>query len=142
MPWLTDVNLTFINGRNALTNKSPLGYKDAKTKRIIKIRQGFDSDGASIPSAFWPKFKFIGLGHPFDVEHRREGFLHDYLCRCGPSLNPPVKRSLADRIFLRSLLEAGRKPKWKCYEFYFGVRIGAIFGIGKPDPNHPCCKAE
>ena len=137
MPFLTQFSLTFVNGRDAVSNKIPVGWKYEKTGELVRIPSGFESDGASIPSFLWPKVKipftniYLGLGHPFDSEHRREAHLHDYLCRCGPDIG--IKRSKADRMFLAALLESDRKPRWKCYEFYAGVRIGAVLGIGVPE---------
>lgn len=84
----------------------------------IHIPAGFQSDGASVPRAFW------GLVFPQDdLSSMYAAFFHDYLYRTHPK---GWTRKDADEEFL-FLLKLGDVPTARATMAYFGVRLfGAI----------------
>jgi len=89
------------------------------TYRGIHIPAGFNFDGASSPRIFWsiiPPFK----------QTKRASCVHDYLCR---NAKNKEERARADKIFKEALIEMGLNPV-RVTAGYWGVRIGAFFGVG------------
>lgn len=74
------------------------------SNKIVKVPEGFLSDGASIPRVFWFWASPIG-------RHAQAAILHDYLCEYLTILEDgkPVEitRKEADQIFKESLLVLG-----------------------------------
>jgi hypothetical protein len=66
----------------------------------ITVPSGFPTDFASVPRPFW---WFV----PRAGRHTKASVLHDFLCRRGAQLEPPIRRSDADGIFRRTMREAG-----------------------------------
>lgn len=107
-------------GEGCLNKSMPLIFSIGKGKWKLfsgyfisgyEIPEGFETDFASIPKAFWP---FIG--HPMKHEFQRASLLHDYLIR-----GEVYKRSECDRIFLNILRNDG-VSKWKSFLMWFAVR--------------------
>ena len=93
---------------------STLRYASDILGCIVSIPSWFRTDFASVPRvpvAFW----FWG-----DRAHR-EAVLHDYLYRIDS--DPVVARSVADRVFLESMISRG-KGRGVRWPMYLGVRIG------------------
>jgi hypothetical protein len=65
---------------------------------LISVPVGFKSDFASVPRPFWWLVPRYG-------RYTKAAVLHDYLCRKGAELEPPIHRSDADGIFRRSMRE-------------------------------------
>ena len=85
----------------------------------ILVPRGFVFDGASAPRMFWiviPPFK----------RTKKAAVIHDWLCS---NAKDKEDRLLADKLFFKMLGEAGLS-KVRCKMGYYGVRVGAMIGIG------------
>ncbi len=81
-----------------------LGYK-------IKVKAGFDFDGASIPRALWSVY-----GNPLSGEFRIAALVHDALYA-----SEKLSRELADAIFL-DLMKQHKVGYIKRQTMYYAVR--------------------
>jgi len=80
----------------------------------LKIPAGFESDGASVPRAFW------GLVFPAeDMKAMFAAMVHDFIYRTHPT---GWTKKLADEEF-RQLLERCKVPAKRAYFAYLGVRL-------------------
>ena len=89
------------------------------TAHGITVPRGFLFDGASAPRIFWsvipPMFKT-----------KKAAVIHDWLCK---NAKGPKDRLYADKLFYEMVMEAGLS-KTRAKLGYWGVRIGALLGIG------------
>jgi hypothetical protein len=91
--------------------KEPLSYiTDIPTTHMIKVPSGFESDGASVPRAFWRLF-------PPSGQYTAAAILHDWLC-----IKKPVSSKDAARIFLEAMENLG-VPRRVRYPMYWAVRF-------------------
>ena len=81
-----------------------LGYR-------IKVKKGFDFDGASIPKALWSVY-----GNPLSGNFRIAALVHDVLYA-----SETFPRELADAIFL-DLMKQHEVGYVKRYTMYYAVR--------------------
>lgn len=79
----------------------PLAYRGRE--QTVRIAPGFITDFASVPH-------FLLWFVPSYGSYTKAAVVHDYLCRHGAELVPPVPRSSADGIFRRQMREAGVRP--------------------------------
>lgn len=89
-------------------------YFDEANKNIgITIEEGFITDFASVPRAFWSIMPPVGL-------YTKAAVVHDYLYQNGEKLG--FKRKFCDQMFLEAMraLEVSRVAR---YVMYSGVRI-------------------
>jgi Protein of unknown function (DUF1353) len=89
----------------------PLEYRIGETGTVIRVPEGFVTDYASIPRAFW---QFL----PVHGRYGRAAIVHDYLY-----WTQHCTRKQADNILLIAMIESGVAPK-KRVEIYRGVRLG------------------
>lgn len=82
------------------------------------LREGFKTDGASIPRILWPI-----VGHPFQPRLLAGAILHDALCQS--NLIPRID---SDRL-LRQLAKAYGVQSTKVYIIYIGVKVGGKVGL-------------
>lgn len=80
--------------------------------RKITVPIGFESDGASVPRAFW-RLVFPKI----DEKAIRGAIAHDWLYRTHPE---GWTKAEADRMFYDLMLEDGT-PKWRAFLAYKGV---------------------
>lgn len=87
----------------------------------ILIQEGFKTDFSSVPIWLWSIFS------PVDERARFASIVHDYLYIHRREMEqrfPTLSlRKVADKIFLKMLLEEGM-PLAKAYLMFIGVRIG------------------
>ncbi len=79
-----------------------------------EIKEGYESDGGSIPRFLWSILAPSG-------KHLRATLLHDWLYD-----NRISSRKKADELFLQIMLE-DKVVKWKAYIMYYGVRLFANY---------------
>ena len=121
------------DGRN-LKLMQPFGYIDAAGRRW-DVPAGAETDGASIPRAFW-------ITHPpFTGKYRAAAVIHDYYCRTR-------SRSWQEthNVFYESMLAAGvddrtAKVMWGAV-YRFGPRWGAGADRRSPRPARPSSVKE
>lgn len=83
-----------------------LGYK-------IKVKAGFDFDGASIPRALWSV-----VGNPLTGKYKVAALVHD-----GLYASEVLPRTVADQVFLELMKKEGVGYA-KRYAMYWAVRAG------------------
>lgn len=89
-------------------------YFDETNKNIgVTIEEGFITDFASIPRAFWSILPPVGL-------YTKAAVVHDYLYQNGEKLG--FKRKFCDEMFLEAM-RALRVSGVARYTIYSGVRI-------------------
>ena len=86
------------------------------------IPVGFKYNGAS--SGIFAKL--IVLNFP-KWKHRIATCRHDWRCALADTKE---KRKFADMMFKRDVAQGG--TKWEQIKGYYGVRVGAFFGVGSP----------
>ncbi len=98
-------------------------YIDDKQSIEVRIPQGYITDFATIPRAFWwllPPWGRYGTA----------SIIHDYLCDnktiYKSGLPYKISRKTADKIFNRAMRDTGVK-KWRRIIIYTAVRAYAIF---------------
>ena len=89
------------------------------TAHGIEVPSGFIFDGASAPRIFW------GIIPPFK-RTKKAACIHDYLCSIAKNKGD---RKKADDLFKVMLEEEGLN-RTRCTLGYWGVRVGAFFGVG------------
>lgn len=89
------------------------------TRHGITVPAGFPFDGASAPRFLW------GIVPPFK-RTKKAAVIHDWMCKNAKNASD---RKAADLLFHTMLLEAGLN-KVRCRLGYWGVRLGALCGIG------------
>lgn len=82
----------------------------------IKIKKGFEYDGASIPKIFWWL-----IGSPFSGKYRLAATVHDALYA-----TQLLSKDKADDIFYNIMIEDG-VSKWKALLMYSAVKAGGYF---------------
>lgn len=82
--------------------------------RTLRISEGFESDGASVPRFFW-RLVFP----PLDEKALRAGTAHDFVYRTPGHLG--FTRAGADEMFLGLMIGDGVAP-WRAKLAYRGVR--------------------
>lgn len=118
--------------------------------RMLTPRKSYESDFASIP----PPFDRIWSPSEF----RRSGLLHDDFCKNegawqimedGVQVFVPLTRKEADRLMEEmcccecKLLNKSKTFTWITKHcIYAGVRIGAWFGVGRPNKRPPKGKID
>lgn len=96
MPFSSPVYLSWDDDAERMTVLLEVTYTDPRG-RIWTARDGFVTDGASIPAALWPL-----MGSPFTGRYRLPAVLHD----CAYS-TVGLTRADADRMFYEAMREAG-----------------------------------
>lgn len=91
----------------------------------ITIPSGFISDGASAPRILWPII-------PRMYRTKRAAFIHDFLCKEAKTMED---RLSADKIFRRVLRDVSQINPVRYWLGYWGVRVGAVLGIGVYFPH-------
>jgi len=99
-------------------------FKLPKDERVVyaglyvDIPEGFETDGASIPSFLsW-------IGEPFDTDTFIPALVHDYLYK------QPINRKVADLIFL-DMMKQYNTPFFKRHLYYRAVRAFGWLHKGK-----------
>lgn len=80
----------------------------------IEVPQGFESDGASVPKAFWSKYPPFGRYLPAAV-------VHDLLCVQGHAGNCDFTSIEAAEIFRQAMRCCG-VGRFKAWKMWFAVR--------------------
>lgn len=102
------------DGHNVILAE-PLTYTTAAGEDIT-VPEGAESDGASVPRAFWRVFPPFG-------DYWRAALLHDYLYR-----QTERPKAQCDRIFHEAMLACG-VPRWKAWTIYQGVNLFGVFAF-------------
>jgi hypothetical protein len=89
---------------------------DITNRYRIRIKEGYESDGASIPFFLW---SFVGPR--YSPGTMPAALAHDALCDAEFC---EIQRNEADNIFWRLLPKCGTTP-FKARLYWFGVRLGA-----------------
>ena len=89
--------------------KYHIGSEDSE--ETINIPEGFMTDGASIPKAFWSI-----IGHPF-AKYAQAAVIHDYMYN-----QKLFWRKKCDKIFLEAM-GVLKVPWWKRQAMYRAVRM-------------------
>jgi hypothetical protein len=105
------LNAKYIDNKDILILNNELIYYDPRSKQLIIIPIGFESDGASIPQFMWSI-----VGHPFQKNVRPAAILHDYLYR-----NKLFTRKRCDQIFYDAM-RYETVSYFKAQSFYISVR--------------------
>jgi hypothetical protein len=98
------------DGKTFILTEEYSFYLTENHNRIIRVPEGFESDGASVPKMFQWLIPRWGT-------HGKAAVLHDYLYR-----NRLVKRDRADKIMLDAMIIL-EVPKWKRQAIYRSVRL-------------------
>ncbi len=88
-----------------------IGSEDSD--EVVKIAEGFITDGASIPKIFWSL-----IGGPLG-RYGAAAVVHDYLY-----IEGTYTRKKTDRIFYEAMTVL-KVPWWKRKMMYWAVRVGA-----------------
>lgn len=88
------------------------------TCKYCTVPKGFIWDGSSVP---------VGIVIKRYAGSFRASLVHDYLCRVAIDKKG---RKLADEAYRAVLEETGLIAPWRVKAGYWGVRVGAFFGIG------------
>ena len=106
-----------VEGYGAYLVKTTAELVYITTERIINVvEEGFITDGASIPRAFW-----TFIGSPFTGLYRKPALIHDHFYA-----TQKVTRKYADKLFLDAMKDEG-VSWWKRHTMYRAVRGGAYF---------------
>jgi len=82
-----------------------------KSEEVVSVPEGFITDGASIPRAFW-----VLIGHPF-AEYAQAAVIHDYMYN-----KRLYWRKRCDKIFLEAMAVL-KVSWWKRHTMYRAVRL-------------------
>lgn len=108
---LIDIHTETERG-DVLTLKEPLLV--AWRGKLLEVPEGFESDGASVPRAFWAT-----ISPRVDPATIRGAVAHDYLYRTHPQ---GWTRADADALF-RDLIREDGLSWWRTQKAYWGVRL-------------------
>ena len=110
-----------VPGTDSLRLQRPLIYRDRRGRRHV-APQGFLTDLGSVP--WFGRWLVPTWGCGWTKPY----VIHDYLCRHGTDLDPPVTRAEADLVMRWAIHDGGHRVR--CWPAWVGVRIGAAVGIG------------
>lgn len=82
------------------------------------IKEGFVTDGASIPSFAW-----LFVGHPYDPDYIAESIVHDLRWRKAKTWR---QRTAANARFRKVLREHGTASRWDRFALTTGVWAGKL----------------
>ncbi len=105
---LTVTKISSRRWRVARSFKYYVGYE--KSKEVISIPAGFETDFASVPRLFWSII-------PPDGRHTQAAVLHDYLYH-----KHIYSRKKSDKIFLEAM-KVLRVSWWRRHVMYRAVRM-------------------
>jgi hypothetical protein len=133
-----DFRVNEVGGEVLFELRNDFGYIDS-TGRRWQAKKGLLTDGASIPSVFWPI-----LGHPFQGLYLKPAVIHDYYCI---PKNRYRRWENVHRVFYDAMLNNG-VGRAKALAMYFAVwRFGPRWNVSEikpctPGPNEFCASAQ
>lgn len=133
-----DFRATDVDGQVRFELRNDFGYIDSIGTRW-QAKKGLLTDGASIPSGFWPI-----IGHPYQGLYLRAAVIHDYYCI---PKNRYRKWENVHRVFYDGMLNNG-VGRAKALAMYFAVwRFGPRWNVSEikpctPGPNEFCASAQ
>lgn len=104
------------------------GYQDPKG-RMWQAKSGLPTDGASIPSVFWPI-----VGHPYEGPYLNAAVIHDYYCI---KQNRYRKWEDVHRVFYDAMLSNGVNNLKAKLMFFAVRRFGPRWSISELKPCTP-----
>jgi len=123
MPFLTDLHVSLIDGKNTWRIDSELRYHSRVAQQTFVIPAGFETDFASVPR--------LPLAYLLTADTAQQAaVVHDWLYS-----THAVDRATADRVFLEAMQETG-VPWWRRRLMYAAVSaFGASAYDKKPKPE-------